>query len=272
MSTELITQADRSKLVETLNNSLYVGAKPASIDMVIDYCQAAHLDPMQKPVHIVPMNTKNPVSGEYEWRDVVMPGIGLYRIQADRSGTMAGISEPEFGPMIEQAFRDKKGNNVTVSFPEWCKVTVRKLVGDHIVDFVAKEYWLENYATDSRNSTAPNAMWARRVRGQIAKCAEAQALRKAFPEVGAAPTAEEMEGKVLERDMGYANVVEQTRTEVRQELPPMDDVRFNNAYDKWKLAIQDKLKTKADMKAFLSAKYTLSEEQLASINDIEEAV
>jgi hypothetical protein len=59
------------------------------------------------------------------------------------------------------------------------------------VAFTAVEYWTENYATAGRDSDAPNAMWKRRPRGQIAKCAEAQALRKAFPELGSQPTADE---------------------------------------------------------------------------------
>ena len=174
-----------------LKNSLYTGAKDESIKMVLDYCKAAKLDPMQKPVHIVPMSVKNAQTGRYEYKDVVMPGVGLYRIQAARSNQYAGVSEPEFG---EDVTCNLGGINIT--YPKWCKVTVKKLVNNTIVEFTAKEYWLENYATSSKESIAPNTMWKKRPYGQIAKCAEAQALRKAFPEIiSQHPTAEEMEGK-----------------------------------------------------------------------------
>ena len=180
-----------------LCSSVYPGAKEVSILMAADYCKARSLDIMMKPVHLVPMNVKNAQTGQYEWRDVPMPGIGLYRIQADRSKTYAGADEPEFGPTIEQTFVDKNKKKITVKFPEWCKYTVHKIVGDHIVSFVAKEYWLENYATDGRDSDAPNSMWQKRSWGQIAKCAEAQALRRGWPEIGSEPTAEEMAGKTI---------------------------------------------------------------------------
>jgi len=260
MSNALAIKQDRQELITVLQSSLYVGAKAESVDMVLSYCEAANLDVMQKPVHIVPMNTKDPVSGNWGWRDVVMPGVGLYRIQADRSGTMAGISEPEFGPDIEQTFRDKNGNSVTVRFPEWCKVTARKLVGDRVVDFVAKEYWIENYATDSGKSDAPNAMWKKRPRGQLAKCAEAQALRKGWPEIGQAPTAEEMEGKVLERDMGDAEVVKDS-----QPLPDYPKEQFKKNLPTWQKAIAAGKQTPDSIIAKVSTKYTLSSEQQATL-------
>lgn len=180
------TEAD---LIRVLQNSLYPGAQLGSVQMVLGYCQAAGLDPMQKPVHIVPMWD----SKAGQMRDVVMPGVNLYRTQASRTGKFAGMSEPEYGPMIEETIGGQK-----ISYPEFCRITVEKLLENgSIAHFTAIEYWIENYAVKGgkEKSIAPNAMWTKRPRGQIAKCAEAQALRKAFPEVGSQPTAEEMEGK-----------------------------------------------------------------------------
>src|SRR5690606_27746606 len=155
------------------------------------------LDPIKKPVHLVPMNVKTGKKGSdgkdiYEYRDVVMPGIGLYRIEADRTGQYAGMSDPEFGEDVTE-----KVGNITMTYPKWCKVIVRKrLPTGEIVDYPAKEFWKENYAPKSRNDSSPNSMWEKRAYGQIAKCAEAQALRKAFPDVvGQDYTKEEMEGK-----------------------------------------------------------------------------
>jgi hypothetical protein len=127
-----------------------------------------------------------------------MPGVGLYRTQASRTGRFAGQSEPEFGPMIDEAIGGQR-----ITYPEWARVTVKKLLDSGAVaEFTAKEYWIENYAVKGgkEKSIAPNAMWTKRPRGQIGKCAAAQALRLAFPEMGAQPTAEEMEGKTLQQD------------------------------------------------------------------------
>jgi phage recombination protein Bet len=177
------------ELINVLAHSLYPGAQLDSIKMVLGYCKAAGLDPMQKPVHIVPIWDNKAGT----MRDVVMPGIGLYRSQASRSGEYAGVSEPEFGDDVSE---NLGGTNVT--YPKWCKVIVKRLLPNGvIVEFAAKELWKENYAIKGgkEKSIAPNAMWTKRPYAQLAKCAEAQALRKAFPEFGSQPTADEMEGK-----------------------------------------------------------------------------
>ena len=182
------------ELIHVLQSSLYPGAAPASIKLVIGYCRAAGLDPLQKPVHIVPMWD----SKAGTMRDVVMPGINLYRTQAARSGQFAGMTEPEFGPDVTASI-----GNQTITYPDWCRVTVRRMLANGtLAEFTAREFWIENYAIKGgkEKSIAPNAMWTKRPRGQIAKCAAAQALRIAFPEIASQPTAEEMEGKPLQPD------------------------------------------------------------------------
>ena len=204
-------------LMNTLKNSLYPKAKDNSIAMVLDYCKSANLDPMQKPVHIVPRWDKDSRS----LKDSIMPGIVVYRIQAARSNKYAGVSEPEYGDTV-----NTKLGGVNISYPEWCKVTVKKLVGDNIVEFTAKEYWLENYATVKRDSAAPNTMWTKRPFGQLAKCAEAQALRKAFPEIiTQQPTAEEMEGKFIEEK----DVTPQAEVQKQDLSAKLDNVLLEQA-------------------------------------------
>jgi len=205
----LTIQDDKAKisegeLIEVLATSLFVGASINAIKMVLGYCKAAGLDPLQKPVHIVPMwDSKSKMM-----RDVIMPGIGLYRTQAARSGC-AGVNAPEFGPDVTATLDGQE-----ITFPAWCKVTVkRRLLSGEVVEFTAKEFWRENYASKGgqAKSIAPNAMWSKRPYGQLAKCAEAQALRKAFPEIGSQQTADEMEGKTINDCDSQPLVIEHTK-------------------------------------------------------------
>lgn len=196
----------REELIPTLMGSLYPGAKESSVAQVLDYCEAAGLNVMLKPVHIVPMNVKVGQS-KWEWRDVVMPGINHYRTQASRSGQYLGKTEPEFGPEVTENL-----GGGAITFPSYCKITVYRLVGGHKAEFTAIEFWKENYATKGKDTAAPNAMWARRPWAQLAKCAEAQALRMAFPELVGGETAEEMEGKVIDLVAEEAKPVRASRS------------------------------------------------------------
>lgn len=182
--------AASDELIRVLQNSLYPGAKADSVALVLAWCRSTGRDPMKKPVHIVPMSVKIAGTDRYEWRDVLMPGIGTYRTDAAETGEYVGKSEPEFGPETTREFDGQK-----VTFPLWCKVTVYRYTHGEARAFPAKEFWIENYALGKGNKGV-NAMWSKRCYGQLAKVAESQALRMAFPdETGNSNTAEEMEGK-----------------------------------------------------------------------------
>lgn len=169
--------------------------------LALSYCHARNLDPFKKPVHIVPV-WSSALGREVEG---VWPGISELRTTAMRTGNYAGCDETEFGPDITRdfAWTDKKGSHkATVTYPEWARMTAYRLLGNTRCAFVGpKVYWTETYATANRNTDAPNEMWRKRPRGQIDKCAEAAALRKAFPEeLGNEYAAEEMQGRVVGMD------------------------------------------------------------------------
>jgi phage recombination protein Bet len=218
MNTELQTTKQdlpETELMEVLRNSLYPGAPDNSIKLVLGYCKAAGLDPMIKPVHIVPMWNASAKT----MKDVIMPGIGLYRTQASRSGQLAGISEPEFGPEVTETL-----SGITVTYPKWCKITVkRRMIDGSIAEFPAVELWKENYAVKGgqEKSIAPNTMWQKRPFAQLNKCTESQALRKAFPEFGSQQTADEMEGKAYnEKEINPLP----KDIQIREEAPSIDAV------------------------------------------------
>lgn len=165
-------------------------SSPDSIVMALAYCRARNLDIFKKPVQIVPI---------YDAKrggmvDTVWPGIAELRTTAMRTGSFAGFEDTEYGPMIEEDL-----GGLTVRYPEWAQCTVYRLVGGQKMAFVGpKVFWIETYATKKRDTKAPNAMWAKRPRGQLEKCAEAAALRRAFPEeIGNEYAAEEVEGQAF---------------------------------------------------------------------------
>lgn len=249
---------NEAQLATVLENSLYPGASPQSIALAINYCQAAGLDPMQKPVHIVPMWDSK--SGRM--RDVIMPGVGLYRTQAARTGQYAGVTDPEYGPDVTETIGGQQ-----ITFPAWCRVTVKRLLPNGtIVDFAATERWKENYAVKGGKdkSVAPNAMWTRRPYGQIAKCAEAQALRKAFPEMtGSQPTADEMEGREIDITAESHPITPEKPESKVPETWPAD--KFAAAIAKHAPTVASGAKTSADLLTWMRTRAPLTAEQESAV-------
>lgn len=229
---------------KVLVEAIYPAAKTVdSVAMVLSYCKARKLDPLKRPVHIVPMWDSQ--RGAYV--ETVWPGISELRTTASRTKGYAGVDEAAFGETVTSEFEGRVKRNgqfvnekVTVDHPEWCRLTVYRIVDGQRCKFVGpKVAWLETYATQG-NTELPNKMWQERPEGQLEKCAEAAALRRAFPEeLGNELTAEEMIGRDLhgvagevihvaspteanpataaQRDVGPPRTVEPSKQEI---LPP----------------------------------------------------
>lgn len=220
-----IAEGDYRVLVE----SVFPNAKTVeAISLALSYCRHRNLDVMKRPVNIVPMYSKQ----LKRMVETIWPSIAEIRTTAARTGVYAGIDDSEFGPLIEREFkeviedeRDPRNNSTrthTITYPEWCKIVVYRLVGGVRCPFHATVYWLEAYATVARNQEMPNDVWRRRVFGQIEKCCEAAALRRAFPEeLGNEYAAEEMAGRELVDDsVAFAVIPEAPRPPRPTPAPP----------------------------------------------------
>ena len=158
---------------KVLVEAVWPGAQNTeSVIMALSYCKARQLDPLKRVVHIVPIWNK----AKNCMVDTVWPGIAEARTTAARTKSYAGRDMTVFGPDMTMTWGE-----ISVTFPEWAQITVYRLVGGLRVAFAgAQVYWTETFA--SVKDGTPNAMWQKRPRGQLDKCAERTALAAAFPE------------------------------------------------------------------------------------------
>ena len=179
----------------TLTESIFPAAKTqTSVMMALEYCSRRRLDIFKHPVHIVPIWNAQANDGRGGMVETIWPGINELRTTAIRTGQYAGMDVPVFGPPIEGHFEGsiktrKNGGDqwekvqADVEYPEWCQITVYRVLGGNRVPFPGpRVYWLETYSRIRNNCEVPNSMWEKRANGQLEKCAEAAALRRAFPE------------------------------------------------------------------------------------------
>ena len=135
-------------------------ATDMEFDHFIGVCRSRGLNPEAK--HIYFLKFKNKKTGVSNVSHVL--SIGAYRLIAQRAGVYAGSSEPIF-------------NIGSDGKPVSCTVTVSKIVKNQICEFTGKAFLSEQMAIASSD-----AMWNKMPFAMLEKCAEAKALRKAFPE------------------------------------------------------------------------------------------
>lgn len=171
---EIETGLSRDK-IELIKKTVAKGATDLELELFFHACKRTGLDPLMKQIYAI----KRWDSKEKMEKMTFQTGIDGYRLIADRTGFYAGSSDAEY----------VLGHD---GFPDVAKVTVTKLVSGIPCQFISSARWAE-YVQLSKEGI-PTSMWKKMPFLMLAKCAEALALRKAFPaELSGVYTHEEMQ-------------------------------------------------------------------------------
>lgn len=179
--------------VALIKRQIAQGATDDELDLFIEVCKGTGLNPFMKQIYAIKRGDKM----------TIQTGIDGYRLLAARTGELAGIDDAAYDTEDE-------------SHPGRASVTVWRFMQGQRVPFTATARW--------REYSAENSMWKKMPYLMLAKCAEALALRKAFPaELSGVYTAEEMSQADTPQPTRY---VEQAP---RQELsePPVETPALN---------------------------------------------
>lgn len=172
------------EVLKIIRDSMMAGASEVEFRAFIEVCKARRLNPLLKQIHPVKRKVQKEIDGVERWIEVwsYQTGIDGFRVIAQRTGEYDGQDEAEYE-------LDKNG------FPICARVKVyRKGISR---PFVGVAYYSEYVQT--KRDGSPVQMWKKMPRGQTAKCAEALAFRKAFPE--------DLSGLYTDDEMGGDDVV-----------------------------------------------------------------
>ena len=155
--------------IDLIRQTVASGTTPLEFALFMEVVRRTGLDPFMHQIYAIKRGEKL----------TIQTGIDGYRLLADRTERYVGSDDAVFDTNSED-------------HPTKATVTVWKLVAGQRVPFTASARWSE-YCQRTRDGK-PTDMWARMPYNMLAKCAEALALRKAFPaELSGVYTREEME-------------------------------------------------------------------------------
>jgi len=184
MTTEMAVREDGSvplvswthEQVELIKRTIAVNATHDELQLFLYQAKRTGLDPLSRQIHFVKRKDKG----------TIQTAIDGYRLIADRTGKYAGSDDYLFDEGIPQYLHmiGKDGKA-----PVTATVTVYKMCDGSKVAFTATAGWSEYFPGE-----AQGFMWKKMPYLMIGKCAEALALRKAFPaELSGIYTNEEMQ-------------------------------------------------------------------------------
>lgn len=174
-STNKLLLNEESKM-QLLKDVFFKGATNDEFMLFAHACERTGLDPFMRQIYPV----KRWDSTLKRETMTVQTGIDGYRLIAERTGCYAPGREPTFT-------YNKDGKVLSAT------AYVKKLTKDGTWHEISASAFFDEYCQRTKEGK-PTSMWEKMPHSQLAKCAEALALRKAFPtELSGLYTKEEME-------------------------------------------------------------------------------
>ena len=202
MTQELVVHEEELDL-DLLKRTVAKGTTDAEFELFAQVCKRTGLDPFARQIYCIKRGGQMGIQ----------VSIDGFRLIAERSGKYAGQDGPWW------CGKDGEWHDVWLDEepPVAAKVVVLKLLGGIVTPSPAVARW-KSYVQLSNGK--PNTMWAKMGDNQLAKCAEALALRKAFPQ--------ELSGLYTDTEMEQATPVTQPYnpapdTKISGLLPPLPE-------------------------------------------------
>jgi phage recombination protein Bet len=202
--------------VELLKRTVAKGTSDDEFALFLWVARKHHLDPMTRQLHCVVRWNSSLINANGTKGGNVMTiqiGIDGYRTLAARHADYGGIDEPE----IEyEEYKDQKVLKLA-------RIRVWKKGFEHPTVGVAR--WAE-YCPGPPN----DFMWKKMPHGQLAKCAEALALRKAWPDLSDIYTDEEMEQSNVDFSASGRQLMVDGESPTSKRLAVSPQVQAQSAY------------------------------------------
>ena len=191
--------------VKLIRDTFAKGASESEFQLFLAVAQKKGLDILSRQIHLV---KRWDAKAQREVCEI-QTGIDGYRLIADRTGRYEGQS----GPFWCGADGQWVDVWLATEPPRAAKIGVwRAGCREPFWGIALYSEYCQTYKDKASGQVRPNPMWSRMPAAQLAKCAEALALRKAFPA--------EMSGIYTTEEMGQAsNVVDVTPSAVATPAP-----------------------------------------------------
>jgi len=193
--------------IALVSRTVAVGANLQELAVFLHSCRALGLDPLLRQAYWIRRQGKG----------TLQVGIDGFRAIAESSGVYAGAEPIEYRGQIEWTYKGK-----ALVVPELARAIVWKVVAGHKSPFSGEAYWSEFVPSGD----AESFMWSKMPRHMLGKCAEAQALRRAFPaQLGSLTMSEDAD------DVGPESRQDEAEATRTKRLAQRHAEIFDDAYD-----------------------------------------